>query len=64
MNEDPMNHYRTEHPPNGNNKFSLIYHFKFDSKKVYLQEQQIQTYINNLTYLEKGVLTVKVFKNY
>ena len=22
-NEDPMKHYRTEHPPNGNNKFNL-----------------------------------------
>ena len=22
-NEDPMKHYRTEHPPKGNNKFNL-----------------------------------------
>ena len=37
-NEDPMKHYRTEHPPNGNNKFNLNLTIKPAWKKGYLQE--------------------------
>jgi len=35
-NEDPMKPYRTEHPPNGNNKFNLNLTIKPVWKKGYL----------------------------
>jgi transposase InsO family protein len=39
-NEDPMKHYRTGHPPNGNNKFNLNLTIKPVWKKGYFQEKK------------------------
>ena len=40
-NEDPMKHYRTEHPPNRNNKFNLNLTIKPAWKKGYLNYNSI-----------------------
>ena len=39
-----MNHYRTEHPPNGNNKFNLTLTIKLICKKGYLHSFLIRVW--------------------
>ncbi len=45
--KDPMKHYRTEHPPNGNNKFNLNLTIKPVWKKGYLQDFLTGFYATN-----------------